>query len=478
MINRAGLQRKVAVIGLDCAEPSLVFGRWIDQLPHLRSLMESGTYGTLTSTVPPITVPAWSSMMTGNDPGQLGIYGFRNRSDHSYEGMTIANSSAVKAKTVWNILSINRKISIVLGVPQTYPPKPLRGLMVGCFLTPSKEAEYTYPADLKHEIDAAAGGDYVIDVRDFRTDDKDRLLAQIHAMTEKRFKVARHLVRSHPWDFFMMVEMGTDRLHHGFWRYCNPDHRLFQPGNPYEHVMRDYYRRLDGEIGELLKSLPPETTVLVVSDHGAKSMRGAICVNEWLVREGLLVLKNPPDAPAKLTPDMIDWPRTTAWGEGGYYGRIFMNVQGREPLGVVPPERYEEVRDDLASRLAAIPDENGNPIGTKVFKPEEVYREVRNVAPDLIVYFGDLNYRSAGSVGTGAIHRFDNDTGPDDANHAQQGLYLLNDRPGTDERYRAYRGKRIDGPIIYDVASTVLDLFSVTPPSGMIGLPLWRRFAG
>ncbi|MGD8518466.1 MAG: alkaline phosphatase family protein, partial [Anaerolineae bacterium] len=61
--------KKVFVVGLDCAEPSLVFERWRDHLPNLRSLMEGGTYGSLTSTVPAITVPAWASMTSSKDPG-------------------------------------------------------------------------------------------------------------------------------------------------------------------------------------------------------------------------------------------------------------------------------------------------------------------------------------------------------------------------------------------------------------------------
>ena len=73
--------KKIMVIGLDCAAPSLVFDRWRDQLPNLKKLMKNGVYGELTSTIPPITVPAWSSMMSSKDPGQLGIYGFRNRKD-------------------------------------------------------------------------------------------------------------------------------------------------------------------------------------------------------------------------------------------------------------------------------------------------------------------------------------------------------------------------------------------------------------
>src|SRR3990172_683880 len=90
-------QPKVAVIGLDCVPPELVFDRWRDQLPTLKRLAGEGCWGKLKSVVPPITVPAWSCMMSSRDPGELGIYGFRNRKDHSYDGMAFATATAVVA---------------------------------------------------------------------------------------------------------------------------------------------------------------------------------------------------------------------------------------------------------------------------------------------------------------------------------------------------------------------------------------------
>ncbi|MBX6342309.1 MAG: alkaline phosphatase family protein, partial [Thermomicrobiaceae bacterium] len=185
---------KVLVIGLDCAEPSLVFDRWRDELPNLRGLMERGVWGPLESVTPPITVPAWSCMMSGRDPGELGIYGFRNRADYSYDKMTIANSTAVKAPRVWEVLSTAGKRVGVVGVPGTYPPKPVNGYLITSFLTPSTDSQFTYPHDFRNEVFRWADGDYMLDVRNFRTDNKDWLLEQIYLMTDKRFTVAEHMV--------------------------------------------------------------------------------------------------------------------------------------------------------------------------------------------------------------------------------------------------------------------------------------------
>jgi predicted AlkP superfamily phosphohydrolase/phosphomutase len=201
-----------------------------------------------------------------------------------------------------------------------------------------------------------------------------------------------------------MVEMGTDRIHHALWDNMDPAHRFYEAGNKFENAIHDYYVEVDREIGELLKFADASTDVLVVSDHGAKRMDGGICVNEWLMANGYLALKENPESAVPLSKVKIDWSKTKAWGDGGYYARVFLNVAGREPEGTIAPEDYEKVRDELIAGLKSIRDEKGGDIGTQVYRPEELYQEVRGVAPDLIVYFGGLYWRSVGTVGGGKIH--------------------------------------------------------------------------
>ena len=460
--------RKLVIIGLDCAEPSLVFDQFADLMPNVHGLIQKGVSGPLRSTDPPITVPAWTAMMTSKDPGQLGFYGFRNRSDYGYKDLFFANNDYVKEKRVWNYLSRKRLSSFILGVPQTYPPKPLRGVLASSFLAPSKDVQWTYPAEAAAQIDAAGEGDYIIDVRKFRTDDKDGLLEQIYTMTRRRFMVLCDAIQKGEHDFYMTVEMGLDRIHHGFWRYHATDHRLFDPDSKYRWAIRDYYKYLDDRIGQVLEVIDDQTAVMVVSDHGAKTMVGAICVNEWLIKEGYLTLKETPSPPASLKLDMIDWSKTRAWGEGGYYSRIFFNVKGREPEGIIEPEQYDAFRDQIQKDLEGIEDDQGQNIGTLVLRPELIYHEVNNIAPDLITYFGDLDWRSAAQVGTGQVHIFENDTGPDDANHAKHGIFIYHDPNRTTESERGqFR--------IYDVAPTVLDYFGLDIPSDMIGTSILPR---
>jgi predicted AlkP superfamily phosphohydrolase/phosphomutase len=158
----------------------------------------------------------------------------------------------------------------------------------------------------------------------------------------------------------------------------------------------------------------------------------------------------------------VDWNRTRAWGSGGYYARLFLNVKGREPDGIIDPVDYERVRDELAERIASITDLEGNNIGSVAYKPEEIYQEVNNIAPDLIVYFGNLSWRSVGSLGSDRIHTLENDTGPDDANHAQEGMYIY---------YGPSSQGKGPGPRrhLMDVAPTILDLAGLPVPCDMQG---------
>lgn len=463
MFLRRRKTRRVLVLGLDCASPNIIFNELHDELPTFARLMATGTWGELASSIPCITVPAWSSMMSSRDPGELGVYGFRNRADFSYDGMITADSSTIRVKRVWDYLSEAGRECIVLGVPQTYPVNPIRGHLVSDFMTPGQDAAFTYPAILKSEV-LKLIPNYAFDVWEFRTADKERLLRDLLDMTEMQMSLFKHLLKTKPWDFAVWVNIGLDRMHHGFWRFHDPLHRLYTPGNPFENAIRDYYKLMDAFAAEILAIAGDDAAILVVSDHGVSRMDGGICLNEWLWHNGWLNFKTPSPA-GKLSrfEDLeVDWANTRAWGSGGYYGRVFLNMQGREPQGTIAPENYDTMRDLLAASLAAIPDNEGKPLNTKTFKPQQIYRRVNNIAPDLMVYFGDLHWRAVGSLGHGAHFTLENDTGPDDANHAINGMFILNE-PGK-------RGAgRVEGHQLMDIAPTLLDRFGVVIPPEMQG---------
>lgn len=454
-------KRKALVIGLDSAPPELVFDKWLNDLPNIKRLISKGIYGKLESTIPAITCPAWASMVTSANPGRLGMYGFRNRTRYDYNTLAFANSTSVKEKTVWDILSRHGKKVILIGIPPTYPPKPVNGCMITCFLTPDTNSQYTYPADLKPEVEAISGG-YILDVDDFRSEDKKPILKAIYEMTQKRFKIVRNFIKTKEWDFFMMVEMGPDRIQHAFWKYFDETHPKYQPNSEYKNAIYEYYKYIDKEIGETLSLVDGDTLVMVVSDHGAKKMDGGIRINQWLINNGYLKLVKYPTEATPFNKLEIDWENTTAWGEGGYYGRLFMNVKDREPKGLVAKQNYEHVRNELIEGIKRIKDENGRDINTRVFKPEEIYSECAGIPPDLIVYFGDLYWRSIGSVGGAkTIWADENDTGPDDANHAQYGIFIMSDGHTKQEKR--------NGLHLMDVAPTILNYMGIEVPDNMEG---------
>lgn len=456
-----GKKPRLLIIGLDCAEPSLVFELWRDDLPHLARLMQQGSYGRLESCIPAITVPAWSCMMSGRDPGELGIYGFRNRGDRSYQRMKVADSRAVKVPRLWDILGENNWRVAVIGVPGTYPPSPVNGVLASCFLAPDTSVQYTSPPDFAEQIRRWVGN-YLLDVPDFRSEDKSRILRDIYMLCDQRFTVARQTLATYEPDLLMLVEMGVDRIHHALWKHMDARHPLYVPDSVFADAIHDYYCHVDRHIGELLAACGEETAVLVVSDHGARPLMGGISLNQWLVSEGYLVLKQAPSAPLSLDEAQVDWSRTRAWSAGGYYGRIFLNVHGREPQGMIAPSAYENVRRELAEKLTGMTGPDGALLGNKAFLPQQIYRNVRSIAPDLIVYLGDLAWRAVGRVG-GDLYTRENDTGPDDANHAQYGLMIFFDpqHPGN--------GRQIENARIYDILPTLLHTYAVPAPAGLQG---------
>lgn len=457
------MSKKIAIIGLDSVPPELMFEKLLDKLPNIKRMYENGMHGNLETCHPPITVPAWMVMMTGKNPGKLGIYGFRHRRGFSYNDGYIVNSTTVKEETVWEILSKHGKKSIVLGVPPGYPPKQISGVdIVSCFITPGMEKAFTNPPSLKQEVLAASGGKYIFDVT-FRTENRDSIKNELFEMTEKRFDVAEYLAKKKEWDFFIMHEIGFDRLHHAFWKYFDPSHPKHVDGNPYENLDLEYYKAVDKRIGRLVEIFGEDCITFVLSDHGSKGMHGAFCVNQWLEREGYLAFKNKPTAPTDLDKAEIDWARTKAWGWGGYYARIFFNLKGREANGIVEQKDFDREKDELTSKIMSITDHTGRRMKNLVLEPEELYGTAIGDKPDLMVYFDDLNWRSAGTVGHDSLYLFENDTGPDDSVHSMMGIFLMYDPK------RKMGEKTLNNAKIEDIAPTLLKMYGVPAGDGLDG---------
>ena len=453
---------KLVVIGLDCATPEFLFEEYLDVLPNIKKILDNGTYGNLRSTTPAITVPAWMSMMTSKDPGRLGVFGFRNRKPGSgYDDMWIATHEKIKEKKVWQYLNEAGFSTGLLGVPQTYPVEKIDGFMISSFLTPSIESEYTYPTELKVEIENKVG-EYIFDYANRSTEPPETVLKAIYTMTEKRFNLFTDFIKTKNNDFMMMVEMGVDRIHHYMWSYVDDKHPKYQgEKNKFKDCIKNYYIYIDEKIGEIMKVVDDDTKIMLVSDHGAKAMQGMFLLNEWLIKEGYLVLKKYPSEITKLEKCDIDWSKTKAWAWGGFYSRIFFNVKDREPEGLIDKKDLEKEKQTLIEKLEAVLDDEGNIMGNKIYRPEDLYKEVTGDPPDLLGFFGDLSWRPGGTIGHDKIYIHENDTGPDDGVHDWNGIYAIYD-PKNKANKREDRS-------IYDIAPTILKMYNIDIPKDMRG---------
>ena len=453
---------RVVFLGLDGAIPDLVFERFADELPHLQQLANAGCYGRLESVVPPVTVPAWACAMTGRDPGELGIYGFARRVPRDY-GQEPVDATDVRHEPIWDRAGRAGLPVIVVGVPPGYPPRRVEGCQVSCFLAPGPHRPYTYPRSLADELERAVGP-YGFDVADFRRRPKPEVVQAVHEMTRRRFRWFEHLLKTRDWSLAILVDMGPDRIQHALLSHLDERHPRHVPNSPLGHAILDYYRALDHQVGALVDQLPPDTAVLVVSDHGARPMQGGVCLNEWLERNGYLVLKE--QAPAgPFRPELVDWTRTRAWGLGGYAGRVHVNLRGREPLGIVPEDERDALCGEIAERLATLTAPDGGPLATQAMLPEMLYRECSGWPPDLLVEFGALDYRALGRLRSGTLHLPVNDGDPDDANHDRQGIFIL--RAGDPAARGEVQGRRLLD--CHQLVAELLGLGSGTPGGGSTG---------
>ncbi len=425
--------RKVFVLGLDSAPPKTLYERYGVDIPALGSLIDDSRRWLMRTCHPPITIPAWLVMFTGRTPGELGIYGFRHRKPGDVGHTYIINSNFIKHQTLWDAVGRAGGRVGIFGVPPTYPPRPVRGFMITDFMTPGPENQYAFPPWLKRELESRFGP-LIFDVK-FRRHDKERVRDELFQMTKQHLKIIEYLVKRKAWDLFIYVEIGIDRIHHAFWKYFDVSHPRYEENEELSRVIPDYYKLIDEGFERIRKALPKDTIIVVASDHGVKSMAGAFAVNEWLIKEGYLKLKEKPKKPGTdLTREIIDWDSTIAWGWGGYYSRIFINLKGREPKGIVGKEEFEDVVTQLSNDLRRVRGDNGALWRNIVLRPEEIYPEVRGDPPDIMAYFDDLNWRAAGTIGWDTPFLPENDRGPDDAVHDWHGVFTVYDPEGTVSR--------------------------------------------
>jgi predicted AlkP superfamily phosphohydrolase/phosphomutase len=409
---------KVLVIGVDGAtfdvvQPAINNG----YLSNFKALSEDGVYGKLESTIPPITAPAWASFQTGKNPGQHGIFDWLVKDDYNYSLKPI-NANFVKHKTLWEIISEQGKKVGIVNVPITFPPKKVNGFLISGMLTPSKNSEFTYPLRLKSEIKDKFNDYEIMPGQRFNPHKVNNWLKGLKNMLIKRKKMAMYLMGKYDWDFFMVHFFATDIVQHRMW------HTVNEKNNPILNI----YEEVNKAIGEIINSVSQETAVFIISDHGFGPLYYNIYLNNWLLKEGYLKLKNNFSTKFKklmytmnitpatiykllgkigllgaglklnkgqrynllsnffLSSSNIDWKHTKAYSYGNI-GQIYINTQGRESSGCVNSKQKAKLIDEIVAKLNdMINPFTGEHLFDKIYRKEEIYSgsELHN-SPEIIL---------------------------------------------------------------------------------------------
>jgi predicted AlkP superfamily phosphohydrolase/phosphomutase len=409
-------------------------------LPNFARVMEQGVAGELGSTFPPMTFPAFTTFMTGKNPGGHGVFDFFERVPGRY-GVRFVNAHSRRSRTLWRMLSEAGRRVAVIGFPVTYPPEPINGLMISGFDAPGigAKADRTcfYPAGFYDELRREVG-DYVI------TPTVDMLRALDHPgegigaildTIERKVRTALYAQARERWDCFAFMLIESDFAGHRYWKYYDPGSPQYRAGAPDE--LRDglpkVYGAIDQALGRIMAA-DPEAGVLIFSDHGfGGASTKAVFLNRFLERQGLLkfaadsarygsmgarmrlggrlavarlkdiglhylpeAVRTPLLRSMKLGNQIesrirfggIDWRDTLAYSdESPYFPALWINLQGRESAGVVPADKYEEVCARVSQALTGWRDpETGQPLVRRVYRREELYQGAQvNRAPDLLI---------------------------------------------------------------------------------------------
>src|SRR6266704_516865 len=253
---------KVLVIGLDGATPELV-DRWVEEgkLPNLEKIMKQGVYGKLRSVYPPISPAAWTTFATGYNPGKHGVYDFRDYDPkrYSFFADTIVDSHAFAGKTFWDIIgAAGHKVGIVT-VPCTYPAWPVNGFMVSGYPTPDSGKNYTYPPELGNTMPQFTG-----DAAFFKSAETHALLKEMQRTLHLCADVSIEQMNKDDYAFFVMVVGATDRAHHDWWKYIDPEHPAYtkDDAEKYGDLIEKTYFASDEIVGKFLDAVDENTTVL------------------------------------------------------------------------------------------------------------------------------------------------------------------------------------------------------------------------
>jgi len=326
-------------------------------MPNFAAFMQQGHIQPLNSVYPTVSSVAWSSYMTGTNPARHRIFGFLDRRIGTYETF-IPLASHMGAPTLWERLSDLGRRVIVMNVPVTFPPREVNGILISGFLSPSLNRA-TYPSAIAQRIGCLF---YRLDMDPGEArESKDKMLQDFQLTLAKRVETMLHLMDSESWDFFQCHVMETDRLHHFLWE------DMAEGSTEYARRFYDCYQQIDEALGEVAHRLDERTSLVVLSDHGFCTLKWEVQVNHWLADRGWLSFdKTPPQSLGDIS--------AQARAFSLIPGRIYLNLQNREPKGSVAPADYDTTREQLAADLRQMSDpETGAPMIEDVLRREDIY---------------------------------------------------------------------------------------------------------
>jgi predicted AlkP superfamily phosphohydrolase/phosphomutase len=502
------MANKVLVIGLDGATLDLV-KPWAESgfLPNIHQLMKKGHYGKLRSVLPVLSSAAWASFMTGVNPGKHGLIDFVKRRENLYK-FDVVNRTHIKRQSLWKVLSDQGKKSIVINVPMTYPPEEINGIIITGLGTPNNKT-FTYPKELSEKLIQKG---YKVNKDTFFVPGQEaKLIDEINSSTKSLTEVTEDLIKL-DWDLFVLVYRDTDEIGHFFWKYMDQSDPGYERSrdNKFQNKILEYYQLIDLQIGKILENIEENTTVIIMSDHGQGPLYKDVYLNEWLLRQGYLKLNlskndNPLSLAKKLhitrenvsktlrrihlgkletrikdvlgekidllpknernsLIDSIDWSKTKAYSFG-YLGQIYINLENREPNGIVRKEDYRglliEIKDKLEDLLD--PEDNMPVVDKVVFKEEYFFGENSETSPDLVIIMRDFSYITRqGYELNNKGNLFESPANHESGSHRLDGLLII---AGNQTKSNSI----IDGASIMDLFPTILYLLDCKIPQDLDG---------
>ena len=510
--NKGARSRRVIIIGIDGATFDLI-SPWVEAglLPTFKRLMAQGAWGSLQSTMPPVTPAAWSSLATGMNQGKHGLFDFFGRKPGTYETYLV-NATHRHGAALWQLLSEAQRRVIVFNVPATYPPERVNGLMVSGLLTPNQATDAAWPAELLTALKQAVPDFSFYPPGIFSQGHEAEFVQEVLNWDKMTLQATEFLVKQQAWDFLFPVFIGVDILSHFMWRQMvtadQSPSKVSTASPTAANAIQSVYRQVDSTLARLLELAGEETYVMLVSDHGFGPLDYYMHINAWLVQRGYLKFKRTPAVQLKylayrlgITPLRIlellrklrlggqvqqtasernawlkslvkqvflsladvDWSRTTAYSTG-YGGPIFVNVKGREPQGIVEPgAQYESVLKQITADLWALRHpKTGERFVGEVYRPHDLYSgPYTDLAADLSFVPRDWSNQGYG-VHDFASNRWLEPSPDRSGTHRMNGILLLHG-PGIRPNYH------VTGASLWDVAPTVLALMGVPIPRAMDG---------